>query len=126
MGQISEVEEKPFTSSLNVYTEACCGKRVGAGPSNASNTLFHGYFIERRRNRCSPHRCFLHNITSQCWLCLPADVCPGGCIQGTGRLFPLYWTAGGGEGALPLKEMEGGEGGKGGGKMGKGDPWTRL
>jgi hypothetical protein len=40
--------------------------------------------------------------------------------QGTGRLFPLYWTAGGGgEGALPLKEMEGGEGGKEG-EEGKG------
>ncbi len=36
MGQISEVEEKPFTSSLNVYSEACCGNRVGSRRSNAS------------------------------------------------------------------------------------------
>jgi hypothetical protein len=31
MKQISEVEEKPFTSSLNISPEACCSKGVGAG-----------------------------------------------------------------------------------------------
>ncbi len=57
-----------------------------------------------------------------------------GCIQGTGRLFPLYWTAGGGgEGTLPLKEMEGGDGdgegrgrGVGGVLNGRGDGEERV
>jgi hypothetical protein len=36
MGQISDVEEKPLTSSLNICPEACCGKgwwRSGVTPT---------------------------------------------------------------------------------------------
>ncbi len=31
MNQISEMEEKPFRSSVNIYPEDCCREGVGAG-----------------------------------------------------------------------------------------------
>jgi hypothetical protein len=70
MKQISEVEGNPFTSSLNSCPEKekPAVERGGGGRSNASPPLFHlpisqlirGYLIQRRRNRYSPPRCFLH------------------------------------------------------------------
>jgi hypothetical protein len=66
--QISQVEEKPFTSSLNIWLEACCRKRWGRAEEllpphhHPISQLIRGHFIKkRRRNRYSPPRCFLHD-----------------------------------------------------------------
>jgi hypothetical protein len=53
MKQISEVEEKPFTSSLYICSETFCR-------FYRFLQLIAGYFIPRRRNRYSPPRYFLH------------------------------------------------------------------
>jgi hypothetical protein len=62
MKQISEVEEKPFTSSLTICPEAFCRNGWG-GRSNTSplapSQRIRGYFIKRRRNRYSPPRCWI-------------------------------------------------------------------
>ncbi len=67
MKQISEVEGKPFTSSLNICPEKPAVERGGGGRSNTSPLFHHpisqlirGYLIQRRRNRYSSLRCFLH------------------------------------------------------------------
>ncbi len=58
MKQISEVEEKPFTSSLNICLKACFRKRVGTGgvtpPLPSASPYFPAdpsIFHSRRRNR---------------------------------------------------------------------------
>jgi hypothetical protein len=68
MKQISEVEGKPFTSSLNICPEKPAVERGGGGRSNASPLFSPPYFpddpwifhFQRRRTRYSPPRCFLH------------------------------------------------------------------
>jgi hypothetical protein len=67
MKQISEKEEKPFTSSL--CPEACCRNGWGWAeytpppsppPYFPIYFLNHRYFLSTRRNRCSYPQCFLH------------------------------------------------------------------
>jgi len=59
--QISEVEENPFMSSLNICPERGWGGRSDTSPSHHHpiSQLIRGYFIQRRCNRYSPSQCFL-------------------------------------------------------------------
>jgi hypothetical protein len=58
----------PLTSSLNICQKPAVEKGVGLGESRLSHSpppfsqRIHGYFIKRRRNRCSPPRCFLNDF----------------------------------------------------------------
>jgi hypothetical protein len=50
MKQKSEVSEKPFTSSLNIYAEACCrkgwGGRLMPPPSHHHPTVHPSLFVD--------------------------------------------------------------------------------
>ncbi len=53
--------KKKFTSSLNICSvKRGRGRRSKTPPLPAISQLIRGCFIERRRNRYSPPRCFLH------------------------------------------------------------------
>ncbi len=97
MKEESELEENPFTSSLNISLQACC-RTGGGGPSNASPThpppQVHNPISQliceysRRRNRYSPHRVFRFDACSwwvgwltHPWLCVSARLVLGFLLQ---------------------------------------------
>ncbi len=65
MKQISEVEEKPFTSSLNISLVSRSLFLTGMGAGGVTlSLLIRGNFIKDDVTVFSPPRCFLHADTS--------------------------------------------------------------